>query len=334
MTVPDPNLRQQAHRVFAQGNFPVAVQTLGRVVAANPGDAESVAMLGMAHSQCGQHAAARQQLESACRIQPRNAGFRYQLGLALERSGDLSGASRAYAEALQLNPGLATARSRADALRTPRVSAPQAPPAARPQPATWASPAAPPAMPAFPVVPPVPSAINAGAQMIPGYSSNLAPLPGSLGDPRVPNLTASEAFWRRFGARMLDSIIVSAVITPLTWILMLIVVAPSAASRDPNDAANLVIAGFIFYVLPVLLVWTYRVGMHMVRSQTVGQMALGLRLVRADGSRPGAGAAVLRDVVGWFVGILTCGVGDLWMLWDPAQQSLADKIGGTYVRRA
>jgi uncharacterized RDD family membrane protein YckC len=68
-------------------------------------------------------------------------------------------------------------------------------------------------------------------------------------------------------------------------------------------------------------------------GQTLGYRALGLRLVRTDGSQPGAGSAIAR-----FIGVALCAfmfvpglLGMLWMLWDDRRQGWHDKMGDTVV---
>jgi tetratricopeptide (TPR) repeat protein len=135
MTSPQPSLREQGRQAMQQRNLPLAVQLLRRAVIADGHDPEARALLGMACSESGYHQEARQALQAAAALQPRNAGFRFQLGLALERSGDPPGAAQAYREALQLNPGFGSARARLQALGTTPAAQPAAvrPPAARPQ---------------------------------------------------------------------------------------------------------------------------------------------------------------------------------------------------------
>jgi uncharacterized RDD family membrane protein YckC len=68
-------------------------------------------------------------------------------------------------------------------------------------------------------------------------------------------------------------------------------------------------------------------------GQTLGYRALGLKLIRSDGSQPGAGSAIAR-----FMGVALCmfmfipGLfGLLWMLWDDRKQGWHDKMGDTLV---
>ena len=70
-----------------------------------------------------------------------------------------------------------------------------------------------------------------------------------------------------------------------------------------------------------------------LRGQTVGKMALGIRVVRSDGQVPGLGYAVLREVVGKFVSVIALFLGFLWIAWDRERQGWHDMIAGTHVVR-
>jgi uncharacterized RDD family membrane protein YckC len=67
------------------------------------------------------------------------------------------------------------------------------------------------------------------------------------------------------------------------------------------------------------------------RGQTLGKMALGIKVVKTDGSPVGYLNAFLREVVGKFISGLVFGLGWLWMLWDVRKQTWHDKIANTIV---
>jgi uncharacterized RDD family membrane protein YckC len=65
-------------------------------------------------------------------------------------------------------------------------------------------------------------------------------------------------------------------------------------------------------------------------GQTLGQYAMGLRVVRLDGRR----MTFWRSLVRWFGYILSfvaLGLGYLWVLWDDRRQGFADKLAKTVV---
>jgi uncharacterized RDD family membrane protein YckC len=67
-------------------------------------------------------------------------------------------------------------------------------------------------------------------------------------------------------------------------------------------------------------------------GQTVGRMALGIAVVRADGRAPGYGRALLR-ALGNFVTLLTLGLAALVALFNREGRDLADLVSGTRVIR-
>ena len=86
---------------------------------------------------------------------------------------------------------------------------------------------------------------------------------------------------------------------------------------------------FIFLGLPVLyhwFFWTRRDG------QTPGKFALGIKVIKADGSEMTDSDAVIR-AIGYNVSALLFGVGFLWALLDRNSQTWHDKLARTYVVR-
>jgi uncharacterized RDD family membrane protein YckC len=312
----------------------LAVQLLGRAAAENPHDAEGLALLGMAYSQIGQHPPACRTLQAAIQRQPVNAGYRYQLGLALERAGDRYAAAQAYRDALRVNPAFSPAQGRLSALGG---SQPPAGPAAAPAPplaqaptapsaAAWSAPAGPPA------------GLQGGYPEAPRWDAQgrYYPDPDEPRSPVVPDMEVSDAFLRRLGASLLDSIIMSAIL----WGVILLgglTLGAGAAVVGGSEAAtalgalSVLVLGYV--VAPVLAIG-YLVWMHHTRGQTLGQRALGIRVVAADGGNPTLGQALLRDTVGRWISSAILLLGYFWMLWDPSQQTWGDKISSTYVRRA
>lgn len=86
----------------------------------------------------------------------------------------------------------------------------------------------------------------------------------------------------------------------------------------------------------VVAIWTfvYYVALTSAFGATLGKMALGMRVADADGSRPGFGAVVMREVVGKFVSMLVILIGFFWILIDDRRQGWHDKIGKTFVVKA
>jgi uncharacterized RDD family membrane protein YckC len=83
---------------------------------------------------------------------------------------------------------------------------------------------------------------------------------------------------------------------------------------------SFVVIGIIY--MPVMWAW---------KGATLGQMALGLKVVRAsDGGPIGVGGAILR-YIGLIIALLVIYIGVIWIAFDPKKQGWADKIAGTVV---
>lgn len=131
-------------------------------------------------------------------------------------------------------------------------------------------------------------------------------------------------FWRRFAALIIDDIII--------WGFLL------GAGRVVATPAYLGHWGVDFWmrasylslgasVGPLLYFWL----MTAYLGQTVGKMALSIKVVNPAGQPPGLGWALLRETVGKFLSSLFCGLGFVWVAFDSDKQGWHDKIARTYV---
>ncbi len=66
-------------------------------------------------------------------------------------------------------------------------------------------------------------------------------------------------------------------------------------------------------------------------GQTLGKMALRIKVVRTDGGDLGYGGAFLREIPGKFLSGLILGIGYLMVAFDQRKQGLHDKIAGSCV---
>jgi uncharacterized RDD family membrane protein YckC len=66
---------------------------------------------------------------------------------------------------------------------------------------------------------------------------------------------------------------------------------------------------------------------------SLGKRILDLRIVTAEGRRPGLGWGLGRTVAAW-LSWLPLGLGFIWATWDERRQTWHDKIAGTHVVRA
>ncbi len=78
----------------------------------------------------------------------------------------------------------------------------------------------------------------------------------------------------------------------------------------------------------------YVVIMLGLKQQTLGMMALKLKLVSLKPGKPNWWlTAILRQVLGGFVCVVTLGIGYLIIFWTPKKQGLHDYIAGTTIVR-
>jgi len=116
-------------------------------------------------------------------------------------------------------------------------------------------------------------------------------------------------FWKRFAASLLDGIIVTAVSVPF-----------------------LVIEPALYYVVSILggIIY-YSVLEGGAKGQTIGKMALGIRVIDLGRGGPiGVGRGFIR-YIGRIASSIVLMLGYLWMLWDKEKQTWHDKMAGSVV---
>lgn len=166
----------------------------------------------------------------------------------------------------------------------------------------------------------------------------------------VPAPTAVEAanWGRRFGAWIIDSIITGIPTGLYVFSRMMREFADagifqSTTPPDPEEIAeitNLVMDDLLYVgLISTIIATVYFVVMHGAVGRTLGKMALGIKVIKDDGTRCDFAAAFRRAVVypigggvPYIGGIVTL-LNGLWPLWDDKHQSLGDKLAGTYVVR-
>ncbi len=181
----------------------------------------------------------------------------------------------------------------------------------------------------------------------PGYVTT--PPPGAGGPPvAAPRTALSGAhvlagWWSRVGAALIDGLIIGLG----GAVLFVALTAPFGILFFAGDEIGVVsiIVGALFATLCVTIVAFLYAPAMMARTngQTVGRMALGIRVVRAKGQPMTFGWAMLREVavkalVFGIASSLTFGLASLldvlWPLWDEENRALHDFIVDTRVIRA
>jgi len=127
------------------------------------------------------------------------------------------------------------------------------------------------------------------------------PPPGGPSGPRAN-------FGQRLGAYLIDAILIGVVVVALYYISTIL---------------------YLIGGLGAIAYWVVLVGN--ARGQTVGMMALNIRVVDTQTGGPiGYGRSFLRALMMW-IGSIPLYLGWFWMLWDPQKQTWHDKVANTFV---
>ena len=152
---------------------------------------------------------------------------------------------------------------------------------------------------------------------------------------RVTNVSSQvglryASFETRLVAFVLDVIVLFSVLALFFAVAFLQVLLRSDfGDVDPPDSAFylaaiiLLIYFFLFFPLYFLALWVWR-------GQTVGKMAMAIKVVRRDGHPLGVGTALLR-LVGYLFSTLLLFAGFLMIAFDPQRRALHDRLADTLV---
>jgi|LGOV01.1.fsa_nt_gb predicted Zn finger-like uncharacterized protein len=132
-------------------------------------------------------------------------------------------------------------------------------------------------------------------------------------------------FWLRVVASLLDSVVVF--ILQVVCGFVLGVSGAFVGGLGNGDGTMAVLLGLFTTVLGL----AYYVIFTGSCGQTLGKMALRIKVIRKDGGDLGYGGAALRETVGKFVSGIILGIGYLMVAFDERKQGLHDKIAGSYV---
>jgi uncharacterized RDD family membrane protein YckC len=187
-----------------------------------------------------------------------------------------------------------------------------------------------------------PRTVAPEAPTVRGYTT--PPPPGAGGPPatlapgEVAGRYVLSGWWRRAGALMIDGLIVG--IGGLA--LLIAITAPFSVGFFASDGVGVVaiIVGFLIGSLCVTVVALLYAPALMTRTngKTLGRMATGIRVVRANGEPMTFGVAMVREVAvkALLFGILssiTFGLASLldvlWPLWDEENRALHDFVVNT-----
>ncbi|MEU8193083.1 RDD family protein, partial [Microbispora amethystogenes] len=191
-----------------------------------------------------------------------------------------------------------------------------------------------------------------GAQATPGYGQpayGQSYAPQGAIPPGAPAPLAE--WWQRLVARLIDGVVVGIPYMILNAVIVGLLF--TAASIDPTTGVTTLESGaflatLLVAVLGGVVMAVYEFFMLRSRGQTLGKMAMGIKVVPVGGTLDAAGlpqdAALKRagvlfafQFLSWipvikYLANLAALLNVLWLLWDkPLQQALHDKVANTVV---
>jgi len=130
-------------------------------------------------------------------------------------------------------------------------------------------------------------------------------------------------FWIRFGATMIDTIILIMIVLPLSYFFYGDeILYNDAWIKGPADF----IINYIFPLVATVLFWKYK-------SATPGKMALKLKVVDAKTGEPLSTGQSIGRYFAYIVSTIPFLLGYFWIIWDSKKQSWHDKLAGSVVVR-
>jgi uncharacterized RDD family membrane protein YckC len=135
-------------------------------------------------------------------------------------------------------------------------------------------------------------------------------------------------FWIRFVGVLIDGILMQVVRIPMSLLLLGTVISPFATAR-PNRAAftGAVLTLTLFGMLVACL---YEVIMVHHFGATLGKMAVGIKVVRTDGSGVGWGTSIGRYFMKIVSSLILC-IGYIMAGFDDEKRALHDRVCDTRV---
>jgi uncharacterized RDD family membrane protein YckC len=163
--------------------------------------------------------------------------------------------------------------------------------------------------------------LRAGAAALSGAPA-AAPLAAPAAPAAAPPPPRPAGFWIRVAAVLIDSAVMLAAQLVL-WLTGSIAFRGTASPLLIGMAVRAFV-GMLGLVYPVVFHWLW--------GQTLGKMAMGIRVVTVDGGPLSLGGAVVRQL-GSVVSALVFGIGYLMAGLRPDKRALHDLIAGTRVER-
>ncbi len=148
----------------------------------------------------------------------------------------------------------------------------------------------------------------------------------TVSEPRASLAFAPKGgFWRRTGAYLIDAVLLL-ILGAIIGLLLGVAGLAARFRRADIDVISQLVGGLLGLAY-FLFFWSAR-----GEGQTPGMRALGLRVIRTDGTFIGVGRAFLR-YIGLALSTLALFIGLIWVAFDKNRQGWHDKIADTYVIR-
>ncbi|MEM6529102.1 MAG: RDD family protein [Chloroflexota bacterium] len=139
---------------------------------------------------------------------------------------------------------------------------------------------------------------------------------------------------QRFLAVLIDGVVLSIIGGVIGGIVGFIMGATSGATTQAEIEAmqlNIQLVGNVIGLVINLVYYLYIPPRW--DGRTVGKNVMGIKMVRSDGSVPGAGAMFLREVIGKFISAIVIFIGYLVAFGDDEKRTWHDRIADTRVIR-
>ena len=143
-------------------------------------------------------------------------------------------------------------------------------------------------------------------------------------------------FWIRFVAYMIDGLIML-VPTGVLGGLFVVLVVLNHEAMDHEEPPALLLVGLLVFVVALIVVnWLYEAAMtSSPRGATFGKMALGLRIVRFDGTQLSFGRATGRHFAKYMVTpMVPLAIGYIMAAFTNRKRALHDILADTLVIRS
>jgi len=164
------------------------------------------------------------------------------------------------------------------------------------------------------------------AEVIPGADASPATVPPA---PAGPADVVYAGFWRRFAANVIDGFILGVLTLPISLpILLAAGVADGAGKAGPFLGLAMQLGLQVFSLVATVTWFSCFHASRLMASP--GKLAVGIKVVRADGSRLGWGRSIGRAFA-FYLGILTLYIGYLIAAFTSRKQALHDLVCDTLV---